>query len=54
MRFRTGKDTKEDEIVAGPGYPDLQPRPQGFSLHPFFKGKALGTRLPDLEIRGQG
>ena len=25
-----------------------QPRPQGFSLkkwHPFFKGKALGTRL---------
>ena len=28
----------------------FQPRPQGFSLkkwvgHPFFKGKALGTRL---------
>ena len=27
------------------GY-DYQPRPQGFS-HPFFKGKALGTRLYD-------
>ena len=23
-----------------------QPRPRGFSLHLFFKGKALGTRLP--------
>ena len=22
-----------------------QPRPQGFSLNPFFEGKALGTRL---------
>ena len=27
-----------------------QPRPQGFSLKPFFKGKALGTRL----VEGQG
>ena len=29
VRFRTGKDTKEDEIVAGPGYPDLEIRGQG-------------------------
>ena len=34
--------------------PSSQPRPQGFSLfppHPFFKGKALGTRLPSSAFR---
>ena len=29
MRFRTGNDTKEDEIVAAPGYLDLEIRGQG-------------------------
>ena len=35
----------------------VQPRPQGFSLkkmggapHPFFKGKALGTRLTKVSL----
>ena len=34
--------------------PESQPRPQGFSLKkwvgPFFKGKALGTRLPESKF----
>ena len=34
--------------------PESQPHPQGFSLKkwvgPFFKGKALGTRLPESKF----
>ena len=48
LSYSFGIDTIKMFILAR----SSQPRPQGFSLkwvgppHPFFKGKALGTRLP--------
>ena len=36
---------KKRKYITDTLYKQNQPRPQGFFSHPFFEGKALGTRL---------
>ena len=43
-----------DDLHIGVPTPGLFPQKMGGSPHPFFKGKALGTRLIGVRARGTG